>query len=274
MSDLQEIKIGSTKIIALRDGELNIPKEILCNLDEDLSNKISEENSQLTLNNVNAYLIVQGARTLLVDTGCRDLFGPTCGFVHDEIKKANVKPEDITDIFFTHLHPDHIAGAIDKSGKAMFPNAMVKVLGIELNFWSKDDFDDVEINGKNFADLSKTVIKAYDNKIETLTSQQEIIPGVYPVALPGHTPGHAGFRVDDDDNSFIQMGDVLHAPNLQLADPNISVMFDIDLEDGMKSRKRIFDMVCNDKIICSGGHMLEPKFGYLDRFGNGYKFIT
>jgi len=274
MSDLQEIKIGSTKIIALRDGELNIPKEILCNLDEDLSNKISEENSQLTRNNVNAYLIVQGARTLLVDTGCRDLFGPTCGFVHDEIKKANVKPEDITDIFFTHLHPDHIAGAIDKNGKAMFPNAMVKVLGIELNFWSKDDFDDVEINGKNFADLSKTVIKAYDNKIETLTSQQEIIPGVYPVALPGHTPGHAGFRVDDDDNSFIQMGDVLHAPNLQLADPNISVMFDIDLEDGMKSRKRIFDMVCNDKIICSGGHMLEPKFGYLDRFGNGYKFIT
>ena len=274
MSDLQEIKIGSTKIIALRDGELNIPKEILCNLDEDISNKISEENSQLTLNNVNAYLIVQGARTLLVDTGCRDLFGPTCGFVHDEIKKANVKPEDITDIFFTHLHPDHIAGAIDKNGKAMFPNAMVKVLGIELNFWSKDDFDDVEINGKNFADLSKTVIKAYDNKIETLTSQQEIIPGVYPVALPGHTPGHAGFRVDDDDNSFIQMGDVLHAPNLQLADPNISVMFDIDLEDGMKSRKRIFDMVCNDKIICSGGHMLEPKFGYLDRFGNGYKFIT
>ena len=116
MSDLQEIKIGSTKIIALRDGELNIPKEILCNLDEDLSNKISEENSQLTRNNVNAYLIVKGARTLLVDTGCRDLFGPTCGFVHDEIKKANVKPEDITDIFFTHLHPDHIAGAIDKNG--------------------------------------------------------------------------------------------------------------------------------------------------------------
>jgi hypothetical protein len=80
--------------------------------------------------------------------------------------------------------------------------------------------------------------------------------------------------VDDENKSFVQMGDVLHAPNLQFADPNISVLFDIDLENGLKSRKKVFDMVCTDKIICSGGHMLEPKFGYLDKMGNGYKFIS
>ena len=274
MSDLQELKIGSTRIFALKDGELSIPKEILLNLDEDISNRITEDNNQLTLNNVNAYLIFKDDKILLVDAGCRDLFGPTCGFVHNEIKKANVKPEDITDIFFTHLHPDHVAGAIDKDGKSMFPNAIVKVIEDEFNFWNRDDFDDVEINGKNFADLNKAVMKAYDNKIETIKSNQEIISGIYPVPLPGHTPGHSGFRVDDENKSFVQMGDVLHAPNLQLSNPNISVLFDVDLENGMKSRKQVFDMVCNDKIICSGGHMLEPKFGYLERFQNGYKFVT
>ena len=274
MSDLQELKVGSTRIVALKDGELSIPKEILLNLDEDISNRITEENNQLTLNNVNAYLIFKDDKILLVDAGCRDLFGPTCGFVHNEIKKANVKPEDITDIFFTHLHPDHVAGAIDKDGKSMFPNAIVKVIEDEFNFWNRDDFDDVEINGKSFADLNKSVMKAYDNKIETIKSNQEIISGIYPVPLPGHTPGHSGFRVDDENKSFVQMGDVLHAPNLQLSNPNISVLFDVDLENGMKSRKQVFDMVCNDKIICSGGHMLEPKFGYLERFQNGYKFVT
>jgi glyoxylase-like metal-dependent hydrolase (beta-lactamase superfamily II) len=94
------------------------------------------------------------------------------------------------------------------------------------------------------------------------------------VPLPGHTPGHCGFRIDDDNDSFVQMGDVLHTPNLQLANTNISVIFDVDVELGLKSRKQVFDMVCNDKIICSGGHMLEPKFGYLERFGDGYKFIS
>ena len=69
------------------------------------------------------------------------------------------------------------------------------------------------------------------------------------------------------------MGDVLHAPNLQLANPDISVIFDVDIENGLKSRKKAFDMVCNDRIICSGGHMLEPTFGYLDKDGNGYKFV-
>ena len=274
MSDLKELMVGSTRIIALKDGDLTLPREILLNLDEDTSNKISEENNQLTVSEINAYLIFKNDKILLVDAGCRDLFGPTCGFIHEQIAKANVKSDDITDIFFTHLHPDHVAGAIDKDSKAIFPNAEVSVIEDELNFWSKDDFKDVEINGKNFADLNKAVIKAYGERVKTIKTNQEIISGVYPLPLPGHTPGHCGFRIDDDNDSFVQMGDVLHTPNLQLANTNISVIFDVDVELGLKSRKQVFDMVCNDKIICSGGHMLEPKFGYLERFGDGYKFIS
>ena len=274
MSDLQELMVGSTRVVALKDGELTLPKEILLNIDEETTKKLSEENNQLTNSQINAYLIFKNEKTLLVDSGCRDLFGPTCGFVHEEIAKANVKPEDITDIFFTHLHPDHVGGSINKDGKAIFPNATVNIIEDELNFWSKDDFEDIEVNGKNMADLNKSVIKAYGERVKTIKTNQEIISGVFPVPLPGHTPGHSGFRIDDDNISFVQMGDVLHTPNLQLSDPNISVLFDIDVEQGLKSRKKAFDMGCNDRIICSGGHILEPKFGYLDKFGSGYKYVA
>ena len=274
MSDLQELMVGSTRVLALKDGELTLPKEILLNVDEDTSKKLSDENNQLTNSQINAYLIFKNEKILLVDAGCRELFGPTCGFVHEEIAKANVKPEDITNIFFTHLHPDHVGGSINKDGKAIFPNATVNIIEDELNFWSKDNFEDVEINGKNMADLNKSVIKAYGENVKTIKTSEEIISGIYPVPLPGHTPGHSGFRIDDGNTSFVQMGDVLHTPNLQLADPNISVLFDIDVEQGLKSRKHAFDMVCNDRIICSGGHILEPKFGYLDKFGNGYKYVA
>ena len=146
MSDLQELMVGSTRVVALKDGELTLPKEILLNVDEDTSKKLSDENNQLTNSQINAYLIFKNEKILLVDAGCRDLFGPTCGFVHEEIAKANVKPEDITDIFFTHLHPDHVGGSINKDGKAIFPNATINIIEDELNFWSKDDFEDVEIN--------------------------------------------------------------------------------------------------------------------------------
>ena len=242
MSDLQELMVGSTRVVALKDGELTLPKEILLNIDEETTKKLSEENNQLTNSQINAYLIFKNEKILLVDSGCRDLFGPTCGFVHEEI--------------------------------AIFPNATVNIIEDELNFWSKDDFEDIEVNGKNMADLNKSVIKAYGERVKTIKTNQEIISGVFPVPLPGHTPGHSGFRIDDDNISFVQMGDVLHTPNLQLSDPNISVLFDIDVEQGLKSRKKAFDMVCNDRIICSGGHILEPKFGYLDKFGSGYKYVA
>ena len=80
MSDLKELMVGSTRIIALKDGDLTLPREILLNLDEDTSNKISEENNQLTVSEINAYLIFKNDKILLVDAGCRDLFGQTCGF--------------------------------------------------------------------------------------------------------------------------------------------------------------------------------------------------
>ncbi len=270
MDELKEIKIGNTKIIALKDGELNLPKEVLVNLSEKIGSNL--ENNDLNLSNINAFLIQQEGKNLLIDAGCRDIFGPTCGFLLDELDKANIKPKDITDIFFTHLHPDHIGGAISKDGEPVFPNASVKVLSKEIDFWMKDDFEEIEVNGKNFADLAKSVISAYGEKVSSIREVDEIINNVYPVSLPGHTPGHAGFRVDESNNTFMHLGDILHTPNLQLADPNISLVFDVDMEEGLKTRTRLFDMVSNEKILCSGGHMLMPKFGYIERSGLGYKF--
>ena len=44
------------------------------------------------------------------------------------------------------------------------------------------------------------------------------------------------------------------------------------MEQGLKTRKMLFDMVSKDKLMCSGGHMLAPKFGFIEKFGTGYKF--
>ena len=48
MSNLQELMVGTTKVVALKDGELTLPKEILLNVDENTTKKLSDENNQLT----------------------------------------------------------------------------------------------------------------------------------------------------------------------------------------------------------------------------------
>ena len=275
MSRISQTSVGNFKVTALRDGELSLPSEVLMNLSDEQFQQIkADENSKLATSNVNAYLIQAEGKNLLIDSGCRDLFGPTCGFLQDALKEAELEPNEITDIFLTHLHPDHVAGAINAEGSAVFENASFKVIDLEYNFWTSDTFTDSEVNGNDWASLARAALNAYKDKIETISFGKDIIPGVTSVSIPGHTPGHSGFRVDEGNETLIQMGDILHVPNLQLENPSISTVFDVDSEEALKSRKELLDMVSTDKILCTSGHMIQPKFGYIEKSGTSYKIAS
>ncbi|MDA9649329.1 MBL fold metallo-hydrolase [Alphaproteobacteria bacterium] len=271
MSRISSVDIGSIKVTSLLDGELVLPAEVLLNLrDEDA--QIIKDNAEntLTSSNINAYLIQSGERNLLVDAGCRELFGPTCGFIQDALAEAGVSLKQVTDIFLTHLHPDHIAGTLNTDGTAVFRNAQMHLVDTEHDFWIKDNFDSVEVNGADWANLAQAVITAYEGRLNLLPKGKEIMSGVNTVAIPGHTPGHSGFRVDSGNNSLMHLGDILHLQNLQLIDPNVSTVFDIDYDTALASRKRVLDMVSNDKNLCTSGHWLTPKFGHIERHGSGF----
>ena len=271
MSRISSVDIGSIKVTSLLDGELVLPAEVLLNLkDEDL--QIIKDNAEnaLTSSNINAYLIQSGERNLLVDAGCRELFGPTCGFIQDALAEAGVSLQQVTDIFLTHLHPDHIAGTLNADGTSVFNNAQLHLVDTEHDFWIKENFDAVEVNGADWANLAQAVITAYKDRLNLLPQGKEIMSGVNTVAIPGHTPGHSGFRVDSGNNSLMHLGDILHLQNLQLIDPNVSTVFDIDYDTALASRKRVLDMVSNDKNLCTSGHWLTPKFGHIERHGSGF----
>ena len=271
MSRISSVDIGSIKVTSLLDGELVLPAEVLLNLkDEDAQIIKDNAKNALTSSNINAYLIQSGERNLLVDAGCRELFGPTCGFIQDALAEAGVSLQQVTDIFLTHLHPDHIAGTLNTDGTAVFKNAQMHLVDTEHDFWIKDNFDSVEVNGADWANLAQAVITAYKDRLNLLPQSKEIMSGVNIVAIPGHTPGHSGFRVDSENDSLMHLGDILHLQNLQLIDPNVSTVFDIDYDTALASRKRVLDMVSTDKNLCTSGHWLSPKFGHIERHGHGF----
>ena len=275
MSRISKMTVGSVEVTALLDGEIVAPAEFLLNLkDQDEQTIRENENNKLSYLNMNAFLVQKGDRNLLIDAGCRELFGPTCGFIQDALAEIELSPDDITDLFFTHLHPDHIAGALNTDGTAVFKNANSQVGEAEYNFWQADDFDAIEVNGADWAGVAKGVLNAYKDRLELTTYEKEIISGISLVDIPGHTPGHAGFRVDSDNESLLHLGDIMHFQNLQLIDPNVSTIFDIDYETALTSRKRILDMVSADGNLCTSGHWLSPKFGHIERHGSGYAMVS
>lgn len=86
-------------------------------------------------------LVEDGDRLILIDTGMGDkqsakFFGyyepHGNATLLTSIKKAGFEPEEITDVLLTHLHFDHVGGAVLRDGEKLrltFPNA---------TYWSED----------------------------------------------------------------------------------------------------------------------------------------
>lgn len=210
---------------------------------------------------------------MLVDAGPRDLFGPTCGKLPEGLAEAGIAADQITHVMLTHLHPDHIAGAISPDGNAIFQNATLLVNEDEHAFWCRDEtFGDDNMD--QWQQVAKSVMAAFGERVDTFSANADLGKGVSSVALPGHTPGHSGFRVDDGSENLTMVCDIFHAPDLQLADPEIAIAFDVDADTARATRKKVLDMIATDKLNFTGGHMMSPKFAHLQRAGKGYKFDT
>ncbi len=273
MSRITKTSAGEIEIVSLTDGATEFGNELFPSATpEEIATLLKKDGKSAIETNFNAFLVKTGDQTLLVDAGPRDLFGDTCGFLHEALAEAETAPEDVTHLFLTHLHPDHIVGTITPEGQAVFPNAQVSVSEADHAFWSDaSQFTDETLS--QWQQLAAVVLAAYGDRLELISGEVGIISGVTAIPLPGHTPGHFGFRVDDGSDSFAHVGDIVHAQSLQLANPEIAVLFDVDPDTARATRKRTLDMVATDRLNFSGGHILRPSMGVLERDGAGYRII-
>jgi len=55
-------------------------------------------------------LIKYENKLVLIDAGSSELVGPTAGKLPLSLRAAGAPAENITDVFVTHIHPDHTGG--------------------------------------------------------------------------------------------------------------------------------------------------------------------
>ncbi|WP_279578343.1 MBL fold metallo-hydrolase [Methylobacterium sp. J-078] len=223
---------------------------------------------------LNAFLITgPGRKPLLIDSGMGSFGGPTLGRVPAALQAAGVAPESIETVLLTHLHPDHAGGLLAGDGIAAYPNAELVVHADEAAHWLDDGALARAPDGaKPYFDMARKATAPYAGRLRTMTGGT-VAPGIEAVPLPGHTPGHTGYRITSGDASLLMWADIVHLPAIQFKQPEAGMVFDTDGDQARAVRRRMLDVVASDRTFVAGAHLEFPALGYVARDGAAYSFV-
>ncbi len=272
------IQIGNVQVVALSDGTVSMSAyDILTNTTHakiaallaaaDVTNPINLS--------VNAYLVHLGDRVILIDAGAGVLFGPTLGKLQASLAGAGYRPDQITDILVTHLHPDHIGGLMDGKNR-VFQNATVHLDKRELAYWlSKANEAKAPDAMKGFFQQAALMMQPYIDagKVKTFDGATELFAGLRTLPAPGHTPGHTFYSLESQGQKLLFWGDVVHEQEVQFADPSVTVGIDVDSMQAMAIRKAAFADAAKNHYMVAVAHMYFPGIGHVVEDGDHYRWL-
>lgn len=217
----------------------------------------------------NLTLLRHGDRTVLFDAGSGPDFQPSAGQLLDALDAAGTAPEDVTDVVFTHAHPDHIWGVLDDFDEPLFYEATHHIGAQELAYWTDPaTVDTIGEARATFAVGAKRRLDAIDGQLQIFGDGDEVLPGVSAILSPGHTPGHMAFQVG---NTLI-LGDAIGNHHVAFARPGWPTGSDQDQALAADTRKALFDRIVADDLNIVGFHLPNGGMGHVTRSGDGYRF--
>lgn len=268
-------RIGDVLVTAISDGYIDAPFDVLRGIDAEGAGAILDDNFRPSPPriSVNCYLLQCGGRTALVDTGSGDSMGPTLGKLATALDRLEVGADGIDTILLTHMHPDHSNGLTGPDGRRLFPGAELVVADAEVDHWHDDSARSRagEVARTRYFDGARFQLAPYLDRRRAPGA--DAFPHVSPVSLQGHTPGHTGYLVESDGKALLIWGDICHVPDIQVRHPDVTMVFDVDPEAAISTRRRAFDMVSADRILVAGMHLHFPGFAHVSRSGGAYRMI-
>jgi glyoxylase-like metal-dependent hydrolase (beta-lactamase superfamily II) len=270
--------LGDFEVTVLNDGTLDLPvsqllKQAPAKTDAALAKSFEKSPLQTS---VNGFLINTGSKLVLIDTGAASLFGPTLGQLLGNLKASGYKPEQVDEIYISHMHGDHVGG-LAANEQRVFPNAIVRAGKLDADYYL------------NPANLEKAPAEAKDNfqgpmvsinpyvkagKFQPIVANSELVPGIKSYFNGGHTPGHITYVVESKGQKLVLLGDLLHVQAVQFDNPGVGIQFDTDSKIAIAERKEAFAAAAKGGYLIGAPHLSFPALGHVRSNGKGgYQFV-
>ncbi len=268
--------IGDFTVTAIYDGPSHLSPELLSGASQKDIKALLENN--FTSNTaINSFLVHTNKNLILIDTGSGACLGQDLGKLSKNIGAAGYELEQIDTILLTHLHPDHVCGLIDADGQPVFKSAQVYVSKIEADFWldpkqaakaHKSEQGAFTLAGKSLAPYQ------VQKRLHLFTAGDNSLPaGFKAVPTPGHTLGHTSFLVESKGKSILIWGDIVNSYAVQLARPDVAIVFDYDSMQANATRKKVLADAVKDKRWIAGAHLPFPGIGHVRKADHGYSWL-
>ncbi len=271
------LKVGEIEVTSLNDGTFLMPVgQFLKGITPSALNTALSRSflTDPVETSVNAFLINTGAHLVLIDTGSGSFYGPLFGHLVENLKAAGYTPEQVDEVYITHLHADHVGGLV-ANGQAVFTHAIVRAAQAEGDYWlDANQAKEAAAESKAFFSIAVSALSPYvaAGRYKPFQGDSELAPGIRAVNTAGHTPGHTVYLVSSKGESLIIWGDIMHVAAVQLPDPSITINVDVDSSAARRQRLRIFSEVTDKHTLVGGAHLPFPGLGHLRANGTGYEF--
>ena len=196
------------------------------------------------------------------------------GKVADNLRTAGYQPEQVTEVYLTHMHGDHLGGLVD-NGELVFPNATVYANKREADYWlDKNNLDAAPDSAKRTFQAVQTAVVPYIDagRFQTFSGNTQMSPGIRAEELLGHTPGHTAYVVESRGQTLMLWGDIIHVAAVQFANPAITLSFDSDKAAAANSRQQILPVAAKQQWLVGGTHLAFPGLGHVRADDSVYVF--
>jgi len=270
--------LGKLRITAVSDGTVTIPlNTLLTNITPDKLSKgmAREAMTPQAETSINAFVIDDGKKRILVDTGAGELFGHDGGHLLTNLAAAGYPAESIDAVLLTHVHADH-SGGVSRAGKPAFPEAEVYVDKRDVDFWlNPANASKVEASqAHTFADSERTLRPVMNaGLLKTFMAPATLPGGIRAESTAGHTPGSVLYRVESQGQTLMLWGDIIHAKAVQMPDPEVAIHFDVDQKQAINTRERVLKQAADQGYWVAAAHIAFPGLGHVQHEGNAYRWV-